>query len=651
MQCLDDALNAKSNEPFVTLGTHLTQVKAADAVPHLVDTLLLCTIPSSPFYNALSKQNVELAISVVSDINAILRSFGHISVELQEKYLKALAESWEHMVQWLHFFLTIASSTDSHQHIIMICLDTMVELSEMLADCEPLVQVRPMLEEIVFSNCAIDYVFRLITHSDPANDVPHIYIIGPVGCKLLTIIMEYLRGDDSRAQFTDRLNTIAPKLRRQVLQRLVARAGYFLAISTQDGVAHSAHMVLTGLWSLSHLVQCTAQLLLSPSLRTTLLKCDFAYQYCHSLMGLCLHARQFRRRGDARVEQVWRTLESIAGWMFDGLILCSPLDPVRVVAPAVRGGLLEVGLYVIAYFPSRCEHLENMFFSCLSYFTLREVCVQARARGSLLIEALTEATGNTLCTELREAMATGSKVFFGREAELRKNTMYPCAHCEVSCWQHLRDMALTLSQGFPADKSSHQTCGGCHAVIYCSKKCQEEDWTGFHSEECSKLSSWYTGKSIPFEPCCACSLCSGRKESGFWVSLTTQRDYVLYLQYVANELLPPTSHIHIPTESQILVLDFSTGTQFLRRGDYEGNLRNEQSWREIGGCWAHRIVSMAQTQIQASTGGKHQVHLLLLVLILAICRNRMRQVHSRRGNIPIQVQCDHLRACPASLES
>ena len=47
----------------------------------------------------------------------------------------------------------------------------------------------------------------------------------------------------------------------------------------------------------------------------------------------------------------------------------------------------------------------------------------------------------------------------------------PCAVCGVR----------------PSSSSKHKLCGGCKAVLYCSKECQTKHWKeGGHKSECSK---------------------------------------------------------------------------------------------------------------------------------------------------------------------
>ncbi|KAJ3512265.1 hypothetical protein NMY22_g15386 [Coprinellus aureogranulatus] len=93
--------------------------------------------------------------------------------------------------------------------------------------------------------------------------------------------------------------------------------------------------------------------------------------------------------------------------------------------------------------------------------------------------------------------------------------------------KHPVQICHNLKHQPPQDDSAYdaaidiKTCSGCRVAYYCSKACQEEDWTNFHSKECSQLSK--TDQARP--------------------SARIEREKLTLLEVLANRFLPSLPNI------------------------------------------------------------------------------------------------------------
>ena len=90
-----------------------------------------------------------------------------------------------------------------------------------------------------------------------------------------------------------------------------------------------------------------------------------------------------------------------------------------------------------------------------------------------LATGLARVLGGPWATEARKAWGIRATAPDGPSTgEHRANVLTdPCAVCGVR----------------PSPGSKHKLCGGCKAVVYCSKECQANHWKeGGHKSECSK---------------------------------------------------------------------------------------------------------------------------------------------------------------------
>lgn len=86
------------------------------------------------------------------------------------------------------------------------------------------------------------------------------------------------------------------------------------------------------------------------------------------------------------------------------------------------------------------------------------------------------------------------------------------------------------------------TCSRCHFVVYCSEECEKQDWIAFHSRECHKLAKAYQGLFSSSKPFVRWSdNVLEMKGAGLHISLSTKRDYLVYLETLTNDYLVDVS--------------------------------------------------------------------------------------------------------------
>ncbi|KAJ3538195.1 hypothetical protein NMY22_g5269 [Coprinellus aureogranulatus] len=91
-------------------------------------------------------------------------------------------------------------------------------------------------------------------------------------------------------------------------------------------------------------------------------------------------------------------------------------------------------------------------------------------------------------------------------------------------------MCYSLKHQLPAERSvdlaALKTCSTCHAAYYCSRECQKEDWSTFHSVECIRaLTRWRPNL----------------KDAGMTERI--ERDKLAFIEVLANRFLPPLPDI------------------------------------------------------------------------------------------------------------
>lgn len=394
-----------------------------------MDILLGLDIPASArsaIENSNHKMHVENALSAFLDITVVFNSFllapaTDSTSALRRLYLEKVVHAWPKAIQWLHFLITLSLFEYDYGELLNVGIEHLLVLvrtshSPALGDPEAL-----LTQELVASNSAIDYLFRLLTYANRARGAEYLYVSGSRGCKTLQTLLEYSQTEESFAPLLGRLNSVRSRLRRTVLLGLVLRAPYLAQITVVDERPRRANAILAGVHSLYNLVRCASPLILEPSTRVAFVKHDFIHLWCKGLSDLSQHALEGEQLSDGMVmEKIWTVVGRALIWTTRELLLQGCLDPSVVFSSVVKGGMLGVFQNAITRLPSLKGELDNSLAACVSYFTLRRVWVEAHANLAL-------AAGR-----VRQAVVMGTQVFSGSEAERRKEMTYPCAHCEAS---------------------------------------------------------------------------------------------------------------------------------------------------------------------------------------------------------------------------
>ncbi|KAF5340931.1 hypothetical protein D9611_005863 [Ephemerocybe angulata] len=88
--------------------------------------------------------------------------------------------------------------------------------------------------------------------------------------------------------------------------------------------------------------------------------------------------------------------------------------------------------------------------------------------------------------------------------------------------KHCNDSMTESDQGRDAPKK----CAKCQAAIYCSTKCQQEDWESLHRHDCTQSRVARIGQQL----------------NGSWISHRTSMFNILHLEYVINSQLGPGAY-------------------------------------------------------------------------------------------------------------
>ncbi|KAJ3510425.1 hypothetical protein NMY22_g15983 [Coprinellus aureogranulatus] len=129
--------------------------------------------------------------------------------------------------------------------------------------------------------------------------------------------------------------------------------------------------------------------------------------------------------------------------------------------------------------------------------------------------------GGSGTVELLSKLGTSQKPPDLERAHVAYSLALDCCKVAFEALKHPVQICHNLKHRLPMDDSARygafKACSGCHAVYYCSNACQMEDWTRFHSKECSLLSQ------RPRQGC---------------ISARIEREKLALLEVLANRFLP-----------------------------------------------------------------------------------------------------------------
>ncbi|TEB27603.1 hypothetical protein FA13DRAFT_1736458 [Coprinellus micaceus] len=517
-QLLDDA-RPSSPRLLLVLRQFLVSTRDIEALTSTLSTLSTRNIPPSTehaFTNPLCKDRVEHAMCALLDLSTIFRCFLASPtppppdvVAFRKTCLQMLVESWANVMKWLVFVMLISPSASNTREVLSVCVDTLFPIVA-TSDVEPTSDA--LAEELVYLPYTIDFLLLLLAQRDPGNGRYH-YIGDTYGCKIVGLLNEYVKNSNAFTHLLARLRSVKPSTRRGILRSLVYRAREIAEGVVGVEEERHTHAMMSAMQSLYALIFCTSQLLIHPALHASFAQRDFLFEYASALSILSEHAHKRypeSRESDGVVGQFWKLMSATAVWTVKTIVMQRTPNPIMSF-PSAPGGNGSKML------------MDDVLAVCVSYMTVRGVWSGVKSREEAMEEALAEARrtsrgARSVCKVLREAVERGQGTFGGQEAAVRrrKREVRVCGN-----WKHVPPKARGLFQKAPEVK--YRTCSGCHILTYCSDKCQQEDWVEFHHRECGTASKWY----------------QDRKAVGCWTSLSTRRDQLLYLEDLANEILPP----------------------------------------------------------------------------------------------------------------
>ncbi|TEB24046.1 hypothetical protein FA13DRAFT_1797585 [Coprinellus micaceus] len=217
-------------------------------------------------------------------------------------------------------------------------------------------------------------------------------------------------------------------------------------------------------------------------------------------------------------------------------------SPVTKVRAAVDGGFLRVSVFLLLHIPVTSKEytfvLDTMA-SIVAYGPYSNMALYLRKGiASLNLEVLSRATArSTRLVKFWEAVDQASKMW---DKGLGPPNPYPLCHYV----EHSQDLGSSSQFG------KSMKCRGCHAVAYCSTRCQKLDWEARHREECPGIRAHSLGHS-------GCE-CFGHAEQ---LPLKYQADLGYFVQRVIQSHIGVFEDIHrrdnfqAPLHSLLLVVD------------------------------------------------------------------------------------------------
>ncbi|KAJ3533376.1 hypothetical protein NMY22_g7359 [Coprinellus aureogranulatus] len=221
------------------------------------------------------------------------------------------------------------------------------------------------------------------------------------------------------------------------------------------------------------------------------------------------------------------------------LVACATrlsMDPISAVSQLIAGGFLTcVKDCKLRLFGDNCESIESQLGRVLPFLYY-----------SRPFEGTRRNPDSNWIFELDDFASIGH----GNTANIFVDVLHHCKmtyggkdHLSLKMCSNMKHCSEITED---ADAYSElKLCGRCHSTMYCSAKCQEEDW-GIHSKECAKLSYRYQNDKV----------------DRIWVSASRKRDQLRTLEMMASHLLPPPVDVRGTT-----AVEASSGRKCIEPGE------------------------------------------------------------------------------------
>ncbi|TEB22200.1 hypothetical protein FA13DRAFT_1741161 [Coprinellus micaceus] len=607
----------------------------AKPVAALLDKLDPSKIPPASQIGEPLTHEAENAIIAIRSITSIFQSLGlepkHPRVvQLRLHYGGLVLERWSTVMRWLVYYMLQAPYYSNPAGSIHFCTEVLMHIT--VNEEKDVWQ-----EELLYLPSTTDFIYLLLCQVDPRNKSYHYIPMSSRGCSIMWMLWEYINDYSAFSNALARLKAVTPRTRDKIISSLVLRARHIAEIANgkREGLNASSKeddkLLLAGR-SLYLLMFCTSQLLIDPALWKVFLKHDFLFEYASALSILSTKAHDYEMELRRVAEEIsgedppakvkipglgegfWKLMADTIAWFVKTLVMKRTPKPSSSIPSAIRGGIMHTALRCLLHLHPEAEVVNRLIddaVTCtLSFVTTRKGYL-ALTKGyqdsspsptvedeldDLLGRARRHSkAGKQVCKEIRECVERGERAFERYPTAALKLMLRMCGN---------RKHPLRLPGG--AANTPYRVCARCHNVAYCSERCQREDWTTFHSKECSSFEKWYTS----------------RQEDGQWTYFDIRRDCVLYLENLADwDLWPLVDHgvtrsqkqftdprlfrprpgqIYRP-DSKISVFDFASFEGLALKSKYSLNAYYNACWKYINPEWDARVRRICR-DVEESNG-------------------------------------------------
>ncbi|KAF6765515.1 hypothetical protein DFP72DRAFT_867977 [Ephemerocybe angulata] len=540
--------------------------------------------PLDPSDVRATEKRIENALEAFRIIMIMFRSLSEASTgapeirALYDEYLRILIDNWADVMVWMRHLLFYGPRfTRSVHRSLWACNETLLAILR-----DPENNIFKM--ELLSMTCTIDTVFLVLCQINPETGQYH--VIQPVptmDCSIIQLVRTYFTCEEGGWEAMQmRLLTVHPATRQQVISFFIVRMQEVAENAQGEyllGAANSFTCLMDAVFGLIRD---------SKVLRNAFHKEGFIFKYTSALSAIIRKAEAAGIDDD----NFWVDVSTGANVLVR-LFTMQSGNPCAYVPKLIEGGILTCASMSLQHYDRRgvadfLSLLDSPFQTLLYLhpFMYLSKCYAAAERQGDMFTMLPRRSNNPNAQLIQREIRSifeHNRYTYGQRASKKINM---CANLKHPGFDEGHDL-----NGY---FSALRTCGGCHAVNYCSEACQKQDWAGFHSQECPTLALDYRAAQSEMS----------------WTSLRTRRDQLRWLEAHINTTLPGLDELTrtVPNEyrlkktsvpwpqsfkanSFITVIDLVSTLTPLIKGTHSLNAYYHSTWRHVKeeGPWTPRI--------------------------------------------------------------
>ncbi|KAJ3531902.1 hypothetical protein NMY22_g7964 [Coprinellus aureogranulatus] len=431
----------------------------------------------------------------------------------EARYFPMLLERWPGVIKWLEFLLvythaTVPAAVDTIIHLCCDILDTIVRSS---AD-------NVYKEELATADSTVDLIYFLLRQKEVQSPHRYHFIVplqarrGEGRCKIVKLFQTSLQTDAGWKAMESRLALVNRRTRDSIVHSLVTRA--------KEMVRRNPSFTISVLDTLHSLVWAVGRITSNNCIWNAFQRAGFLPTFAAALAELGMLAMGSR----VTDQQCWASIgKSVAMFSF-----CAHNRP-AVIDLVAEGQFFGIVSLCFEHDPSPVDLL-NGLDNVIPYFYLAKAYESASPMRTLA--HVFKAHTGRFTTSPRAAKIHEEYTRFIEYVQMTHDGRRAISPNMCSNMKHW------WSKGtFHTDKSTDgdRVCTRCHSVVYCSAECQRADWE-FHLGECRALKEQYRAL----------------KSKGAWVSASTRKEQLKFLDTVTNQEVPS------PTDLKKRTLMFMT---------------------------------------------------------------------------------------------